>query len=171
MFFLGGQPGLWRIFTDVLKKAHPDSLPPGMPLLNPLLLLQVLLPPICKISILYFLNEQGRETPRKGFSASISPQVQRWARSLFILFFFKCAKATRHGKGNEKVDASVHMTEKKRKGYFSSSFIDNHVSASLVSFRGWCFLNCILHRSPLFGGSPSCFFVHRRNISGTSVTL
>lgn len=77
MFFLGGQPGLWRIFTDVLKKAHPDSLPPGMPLLNPLFLLQVLLPPICKISILYFLNEQGRETPRKGFSASISPQVQR----------------------------------------------------------------------------------------------
>lgn len=50
-----------------VEKAHPDSLPLGMPLLNPLLLLQVLLPPICKISILYFLNKQGRETPRKGF--------------------------------------------------------------------------------------------------------
>lgn len=67
LFFFRGQPELWRTFADVSKTAHPDSLPPGSPLLHPLLPLQVLLPPICKISILYFLNKHGRETQRTGF--------------------------------------------------------------------------------------------------------
>lgn len=65
--FFREQPELWRTFADVSKMAHPDSLPPGSPLLHPLLPLQVLLPPICKISILYFLNKQRRETQRTGF--------------------------------------------------------------------------------------------------------
>jgi len=34
-FFLGGQPKLWRTLMDCVEKAHPDSLPLGMPLLNP----------------------------------------------------------------------------------------------------------------------------------------
>lgn len=132
MFFLGGQPELWRTLMDEKEKAHPDSLPLGMPLLNPLLLLQVLLPPICKISILYFLNEQGRETSRKGFFR------QHFATGLEVsavcfYSFFKCAKATRHGKGNKKIDASVHtaLWKKKQKGYFSSSLL------TIMFLRPW----------------------------------
>lgn len=60
--------------------ADPDSLPPGSPLLYPLLPLQVLLPPICKISILYFLNRQGRETRRNGLRRATWGEGRRDAK-------------------------------------------------------------------------------------------
>lgn len=50
-----------------------------------------------------------------------------------------------------------HFGKQKRKGYFSSTFIDNHVPASLVSFRGEIAFSTVCKRVQLFGGHPSCF--------------
>lgn len=120
----------WYICGRV-KTAHPDSLPPGSPLLYPLLPLQVLLPPICKISILYFLNRQGRETQGNGLYCATGSEAS-------TVCFFKFTEERGDVMWKRKLkgfDWSM-LPFIRRLGFFSSTFIDNHVSVSLVLFRG-----------------------------------
>lgn len=87
-------------FADVSKRPTLTLCLPGSPLLYPLLPLQVLLPPICKISIFYFLNRQRKETQRNGLYCATVSEVS------MVCFLFSSQRrgaAIWCGKGNWKV--------------------------------------------------------------------